>query len=121
MGEDHAANSAMNLVRFLLDCVPAICASTGLRFRHDSEFICFFFLFFNDSLVVFWYICFVCSLTSPAKLSKTQQRERNGNWTEREGKGREGKGREGMRRDFFVVVVVVATILFTRVLVPSNQ
>ncbi len=31
-------NSAMNLVRFLLDCVPAICASTGLRFRHDSEF-----------------------------------------------------------------------------------
>jgi hypothetical protein len=38
----------------------------------------------------------------------------------REGKGREGKGREGMRREFFVVVVV-ATILFTRVLVPSNQ
>jgi hypothetical protein len=45
---------------------------------------------------------------------KAQQRERNGT-------GPKGKGREGMRREFFVVVVVVATILFTRVLVPSNQ
>ncbi len=126
MGEDHAANSAMNLVRFLLDCVPAICASTGLRFRHDSEFICFFFLFFNTFFLMTLSSFFGISVLSVHSRHlqssvKAQQRERNG--TGPKGKGREGKGREGMRREFFVVVVVVvvATILFTRVLVPSNQ
>ncbi len=111
MAKKLPQNSAMNLVRFLLDCVPAICASTGLRFRHDSEFVCFFLLcFFNDSLVVFGMS--VLSVHS-RNLSKAQQRERNGN-------GPKWKGMEGKRREFFVVVVV-ATILFTRVLVTSNQ
>lgn len=94
-GEKIAANSAMNLVRFLLDCVPAICASTGLRFRHDSEFVCFFsFLFlihfFNDSLVVFGIS--VLSVHSRNLQSSVRHNKEKG--TEMDRKGREEKVRE---------------------------
>jgi len=63
----------------------------------------------------------VLSVHSRHLQSSVRHNKEKGTGTGPKGKGREGKGREGMRRDFFVVVVVVATILFTRVLVPSNQ
>ncbi len=78
----------------------------------------FFFLihFFNDSLVVFG----ISVLSVHSRHLQSSLRHNREEGTELDRKGREGKGREGMRREFFVVVVV-ATILFTRVLVPSNQ
>ncbi len=97
---ENCRNSAMNRLRFLLDRVPAICASTGLRFRHDSEFVCFFFFFlihfFNDFLVVFGIS--VLSVHSRNLQSSVRHNKEKGTeiWTEREGKGREGK-----RREFF--------------------
>lgn len=97
---ENCRNSAMNRVRLLLDRVPAICASTGLRFRHDSEFVCFFFFFlihfFNDFLVVFGIS--VLSVHSRNLQSSVRHNKEKGTeiWTEREGKGREGK-----RREFF--------------------
>jgi hypothetical protein len=68
-----------------------------------------------------YLFCLFTHVTCKAQLRHNKEKGTELDRKGREGKGREGKGREGMRREFFVVVVVVATILFTRVLVPSNQ
>jgi hypothetical protein len=61
----------------------------------------------------FWYVCFVLSVHSRNLQSSVRHNKEKG--TEMDRKGREGKVRED---NFFVVV---ATILFTRVLVPSES